>query len=69
MRVEGQHMRATPITAVCLILLAGAFAKAPSANATPSDADVKQQILELEQTWVAAEHNRDAATLGRILDD
>ena len=32
-------------------------------------ADAKQQILDLEQVWVVAEHNQDAATLRRILDD
>jgi ketosteroid isomerase-like protein len=29
----------------------------------------KQQVQELEQEWVAAEHNHDAAALRRILDD
>ena len=29
----------------------------------------KQQVQELEQEWVAAEHNHDAAELRRILDD
>lgn len=62
-------MRATPITAACLVLLASAFAEAPTANATFSDPDAKQQILDLEQTWVVAEQNHDAATLRRILDD
>ena len=32
-------------------------------------ADAKQQVLDLENEWVAAEHNHDAATLRRILDD
>lgn len=62
-------MRAPPITAACLMLWATAFAKAPTTNTAPSDADAKQQILDLEQIWVAAEHNHDAATLRRILDD
>jgi len=30
---------------------------------------VKQQVMNLEQEWVAAEHNHDAAALRRILDD
>lgn len=30
---------------------------------------VKQRVQELEQEWVAAEHNHDAAALRRILDD
>jgi ketosteroid isomerase-like protein len=29
----------------------------------------KQRVQELEQEWVAAEHNHDAAALRRILDD
>lgn len=62
-------MRTTLITAACLIFLAGAFAKAPTANTASSEADAKQQILDLEQIWVTAEHNHDAATLRRILDD
>lgn len=62
-------MRATVITAACLTLLAGAFAKAPIANTAFADVDVKQQILDLEDAWVVAEHNHDAATLRRILDD
>lgn len=62
-------MRTAAIIAACVILLAGAFAKAPTANSTLPDADAKQQVLDLEQIWVAAEHNHDAATLRRILDD
>ena len=40
-----------------------------SVVARVSGQDAKQQVLELEQTWVTAEHNHDAETLGRILDD
>lgn len=65
----GQPMRATAITAACLILLAGAVAKAPTANTAFADVDAKQQILDLEQVWVTAEHNHDAARLRRILDN
>jgi hypothetical protein len=32
-------------------------------------ADAKQQVLDLEQVWVMAEHNHDAAKLRRILHD
>lgn len=49
--------------------LASFFPKAPTANTTSSDPGAKQQILDLEQIWVTAEHNHDAATLRRILDD
>jgi ketosteroid isomerase-like protein len=43
-----------------------------SAKAGNSDDDLstaKQQVLDLEQEWVSAEHNHDAAALRRILDD
>jgi ketosteroid isomerase-like protein len=43
-----------------------------AANAPVSDGDLsaaRQQVLDLEQEWVAAEHKHDAATLRRILDD
>jgi ketosteroid isomerase-like protein len=43
-----------------------------AAKARNSDDDLsaaKQQVLDLEQEWVAAEHNHDAAALRRILDD
>jgi steroid delta-isomerase-like uncharacterized protein len=49
--------------------LASFFPKAPTTNTTLSDADAKQQVLDLEQEWVAAEHKHDAVTLRRILDD
>ncbi|HEY6904032.1 MAG TPA: nuclear transport factor 2 family protein, partial [Candidatus Acidoferrales bacterium] len=44
-------------------------AKAPISSTALADVDAKQQILDLEQVWVTAEHNHDAATLRRILDD
>ena len=62
-------MRTTPVTVACLILLAGAIAKGPTGDGTFPNADAKQQVLDLEQTWVNAEMHHDAATLGRILDD
>src|SRR5262249_40243307 len=46
--------------------------KSLAADASVSDGDLsaaKQQVLDLEQEWVAAEHNHDAAALRRILDD
>jgi steroid delta-isomerase-like uncharacterized protein len=45
------------------------FPKAATVNITLSDADAKQQVLDLEKEWVAAEQKHDAATLRRILDD
>jgi steroid delta-isomerase-like uncharacterized protein len=48
---------------------AGLFPKAATFNTTLSDADAKQQVLDLEKEWVAAEHSHDVAALRRILDD
>ena len=54
----------------CFTLLCGiavsSIAAAPNQSQPP---DAKQQLLDLEQVWIKAEHNRDAATLRRILDD
>jgi hypothetical protein len=36
---------------------------------TPSEADAKQQVLDLGKRWVAAECKNDGATIRRILDD
>src|SRR5262249_36331773 len=47
------------------------FPKAQTADGTLSQCDLsstKQQVLDIEQEWVAAEHGHDAATLQRILD-
>lgn len=50
-------------------MAASSVATEPKASQTMPPADAKQQVLDLEQEWVAAEHNHDAATLRRILDD
>jgi ketosteroid isomerase-like protein len=55
--------------ALACCIAAPAVAKEPKNSKTPPPADAKQQVLDLEDEWVAAEHNRDAATLRRILDD
>ena len=55
----------------CLTLL-GAMALSPLAaapNQSQASPNAKQQLLDLEQVWIKAEHNRDAATLRRILDE
>ena len=58
---------------LCLTLaccMAGAsVATEPNNSKTVSPDKAKQQILDLEQVWVIAEHNHDAAKLRRILDD
>lgn len=35
----------------------------------PPSADAKQQLLDLEEEWIRAEHSHDAAALRRILAD
>ena len=42
-----------------------------AATAVPAaqPTDAKQQVLELEKEWVAAENKHDAATMRRILDE
>ena len=41
----------------------------PKSSQTSPLVDAKQQVLDLEQKWVTAERNHDAAALRRILDD
>jgi len=57
----------------CLMLAgcmaASSVAQAPKNPRTPPPTDTKQQVLNLEDEWVTAEYNRDAAALRRILDD
>jgi hypothetical protein len=48
--------------------VSSATAGAKESQTTPL-ADAKQQVLDVEQLWVAAEHNHDTAALRRILDD
>jgi steroid delta-isomerase-like uncharacterized protein len=48
------------------------YPKTAAANTSPAEDDLagaKQQVLDLENEWVAAEHNHDAATLRHLLDD
>ena len=53
-----------------VLLAVGAVIAAVAARAeTPAALTDEQQLLALEQEWVKAESNHDAATLERILDD
>ena len=56
------------LTLACC-MAASSVATEPNNSKTLSSDKTKQQILDLEQVWVMAEHNHDAATLRRILDD
>ena len=53
--------------ACCMIGLSTATEPQSSKPHSPSDA--RQQVLDLEKEWVAAENKHDATTLRRILDD
>ena len=52
---------------ICCMFMSAAFAVPKNPKAQPADA--KQEVLDLEKEWVAAEIKHDAATLRRILDD
>ena len=64
------------MTAVLLVAM-GAWNQVGKAGASVSTQakgvntldQTKQEVLDLENEWVVAEHNRDAVTLRRILDD
>ena len=56
------------LTLTCC-LAAWPVTAAPPDPKTARPADAKQRVLDLENEWVAAEHNHDAAALRRILDD
>lgn len=57
----------------CWMLAWGMAASSGTAGTAHSQtvplADARQQVLDVELVWVAAEHNHDTATLRRILDD
>ncbi|HEV7433151.1 MAG TPA: nuclear transport factor 2 family protein, partial [Steroidobacteraceae bacterium] len=55
----------------CMLALIGWCALtpwSPAQAATPAS-EAEQQLRKLEREWIAAEINRDAAALERILDD
>jgi hypothetical protein len=56
------------LTLTCSMAASSGTADPKSSQVSPL-ADAKQQVLDLEQEWVIAEHNRDAAALRRILDE
>jgi hypothetical protein len=45
------------------------LASEPKPHAVPTDADARQQVLNMGKEWVAAESKHDEAVLRRILDD
>jgi cobalamin biosynthesis protein CobT len=56
------------LTLTCCVA-ASSVATEPKNSQTEPPADAKQQVLDLEREWVAAEVKHDATTLGQILDD
>jgi ketosteroid isomerase-like protein len=50
-------------------MAASSAATEPPNPQSPPPTDAKQQILDLEKEWTAAENRHDATVLRRILDD
>ena len=55
-------------TLVCCMAVSPAPAE-PTGSQAASATDARQQLLDLEKEWAAAESKRDATVLRRILDD
>ena len=55
--------------ALACCMAASSVAAEPTSSQTAAATDARQQLLDLEQEWVAAEDNRDGAVLRRILDE
>lgn len=56
------------LTLACC-MAASSVATEPPSSQTVSPSDARQQLLDLEKEWAAAERKRDAAALRRILDE
>ena len=56
------------LTLACGMAVVSVFAAPKNPKARPP-VDARQEVLDLEKEWVAAEIKHDAATLRRILDD
>jgi len=70
MTIPGRNVLLVPVL-VCLSALAGCTStEAPmGADKGKAGAGAERQLVDLEQDWVKAEANHDAAALRRILDD
>jgi len=58
------------LAGLAFVMVAASIATEPT-GARPAAApiDARQQLLDLDEEWTVAEERRDAAALGRILDD
>lgn len=56
------------LTLACC-MAASSIAAEPTSSPTAPPSDAKQQLLDLEKAWVAAEDKHDATVLRRILDE
>jgi ketosteroid isomerase-like protein len=56
------------LTLACC-MAASSVATEPPSSQTVSRSDARQQLLDLEKEWSAAERKREAAALRRILDE
>ena len=55
--------------ALACCIVASSVVADPSSSRTAPPSDAKQQLLNLENEWAAAEDKHDTATLRRILDE
>jgi ketosteroid isomerase-like protein len=63
-----KQQRVLALTYACS-LTAAVLAGEPKSAASPPSGDARQQVLDLDKEWAAAETKHDAVTLDRILDE
>jgi ketosteroid isomerase-like protein len=61
--------RQLPALTLVLSIAAASAAPQPAGPQTAPASDARGELLALEEQWTVAEEKRDAAALGRILDD
>ena len=65
---RGLKQQIVALTLACC-MAASSAATEPTSFQTVAPTDARQQLLDLEKEWTAAEEKRDAAVLRRILDE
>jgi ketosteroid isomerase-like protein len=68
-REGGPMKHAIAFVPIVLAIVTSSAVGGATNSATASPADARQQVLDLEKRWAAAEDKHDAATIRRILDD
>jgi ketosteroid isomerase-like protein len=70
MKSQSRDLKQQFVGLVLACCVAGlSVATEPTSSQTAPPTDARQQLLELEKEWAAAEDKHDAAVLRRILDD